>query len=95
MAILMMSAALPCMGGVDGVSLGQGAHHGVGRTDVGQVSAAAEDGFYVSRLPRLGHHAFHVLLYLRVCGEIAVDDAFRLFHGDVAHSLLEPNAEMP
>ena len=82
MATLMMSAAVPWMGGIHGIAFGIAADGGIARIDVGQVATALE--FREDVTPFLGaiDARVHIFLDLRVGFEIAVDQLFGFPTGD-------------
>ena len=90
MAIFMMSAALPCMGGVYGVALCQRANVGVGGVDVGQQAPATKDGLHPTIALCLHYCLVDILLNPGVGAEIAINYLLRLTHRDVvSHPLAQ------
>lgn len=67
-------------GGVDGGAFGSGAGIGIFVADVGQVEAAAEQGFDEALRGGLFFGALHVFGDAGVAGEVAVD---KVFGGDI------------
>ena len=63
-------------GGVDGGAFGSGAGVGVFVVNVGQVEAAAEQGFDEALYGGLFFGALHVFGDAGVAGEVAVDEGF-------------------
>ena len=61
-------------GGIDGVALSKTAYGAVGRTDVRQLAAAAEEGSDVPLLASLLLGLFHVVVYLWEGLKEAVDE---------------------
>ena len=68
---------------VDGVALGEVAHGGVVRSDVGQVAAAVEERLGVAMVARQLLRLLHVLVYAGERAEVAVDELLRLVARDV------------
>ena len=67
-------------GGVDGGAFGSGTGVGVFVVDVGQVEAAAEQGFDEALVGGLFFGTLHIFGDAGVAGEVAVD---KVFGGDV------------
>ena len=60
-------------GRVDGIALGIATHHGIVAVDVGQGTAAMEDGFGVTLLACHGNTSIHIFLHTGIGMEITVD----------------------
>ena len=64
-------------GGVDGVSLGISAYHGVVAVDVAQIAAAVEYGLGVTQFAGAVYALLHILMNAGIGLEIAVYKGFR------------------
>lgn len=68
----------PLQGSVDGIALGIATHHRVARIDVGQVAFAPHEGGDESAVFGALYLLVDVFAYVRITGEIAVDELLGL-----------------
>ena len=69
-------------GGVDGVALGIATDDGVRAIDVGEATAALQEGGDIAALLGFGDDTLHIARHARVGGEVAIDELLGFLAGD-------------
>jgi hypothetical protein len=82
MAILIISAAEPCMGALMAFRSAKPRTVCIGRVNIAQVPAAAHQGGYITVFAGKVHGIGHVLFNTRVLGKVLLNDIGSLFTRD-------------